>query len=1503
MSKLPVEGYRISPLQRRLWSLLSADVDSNYRAHVVVRLEGPLDTNRLKNAIGAVVSRHEALRTSFHSLPGISMPVQVVGESTFDFQEVMQEANDLGETHSLLEKIPAPSGPDTPTLLCKLVRIAEQNCALQIDISALCADGASLEIIVEQIRRAYQNPEQFEEAAAPLQYPDLAEWLDEISKTESTSLGRQYWGENISEVMKTLPVCGPGSGTFEFSPGILDVKLSKETAIRILDRNQTGSWKSSGLLLFAWALLLEQLGYETRSCVAVSCDGRADERLLNAVGPLTRYAPVNLKFDRNSSISEAAIAATRMIQEAAEWQEHFNWASFERGKHEAGMPYFPFSFEYTQARQHVSGQQEVRFTIEKLHAYADRSGLHLSCRADGEDLRIELHWDKQRHTTKEVERLADRLTDFLGCAAKRPESPLRELKVVSEAEREELIEAFNPPAVEFADYELLPEALAAQAERTPDAVAVRFEGNSLSYRELNEGAKRIEAYLRSRGAGPEVLVGICLERSLEMVAALLGVLKAGSAYIPLDPQYPNERLDFMVRDSKAGVVITRPEIAAKLTGCAAELVYVEAVCNRQVEDGSLTELAGENPAYVLYTSGSTGVPKGVMITHSGIRNHMAWMANEFPMLADDRVLQKTAFSFDASVWEFFAPLLAGSCLVMARPRGQQDREYLTQCIREEMITILQVVPSQLRMLIDGDDFQECRSLRLVFCGGEALTTELVKQFYDRLPEARLYNLYGPTEATIDTTVGLCSADERTPAAPLGLPISNVQVHVLNEHNDLVPVGVKGELHIGGAGLARGYLNRADLTAERFVPNPFSRAEGGRLYRTGDLGRWRDDRSLEFIGRKDHQVKLRGYRIELGEIESMLIGHEAVEQAVVVVRQDEPGDERLVAYLVLKRKITGGEKRELQRFLRKKMPEHLVPSVFVNLEELPLTPNGKVDRKSLPKPHQGWDEGGYIGPRDAEEEIFCGIFGEIFKQPRISINEDFFQMGGHSLLATQVMSRVQSVFEIEMPLRTLFESPTVAEMAERVKAARGSPKSVALPLVRVKREGELPLSYAQQRLWLIDQLDPDSVAYNMPFGLRLSGPLNRAALQRSLDELVRRHEVLRTSFPAPEGTPVQNIAAGLNLKLEEIDFQSMSEREREDEVSRRALGEANEPFDLSQGPLLRVKLFRLAEYEHALLVTMHHIISDGWSITVLVREVAQLYEAYANGEESPLPELAIQYADYAVWQRKWLRGETLRKQVDYWREQLAGVPILDLPTDRRRPPLKNYNGSIVSFDLSRELTAMLQEMSQREGLTLFMTLLAAFQVMLNKRTGQLDVAVGTGIANRNRLETEALIGFFVNTLVLRTRLEPEMRFRDLLKQVRHTTLEAYRHQDVPFEKLVQELHPERDPSRTPLFQTMFVLQNHAQASIEMSGLRVRTMQDKQAAVRSDMDLYMATSRELLTGTLVYDRELFEVSTIEGIVEQFKQLLASIVNRPDAALSELMYEEDVELPRTASAISEK
>ncbi|MBV6331430.1 pyoverdine non-ribosomal peptide synthase/polyketide synthase PvdL, partial [Pseudomonas aeruginosa] len=1018
-------------------------------------------------------------------------------------------------------------------------------------------------------------------------------------------------------------------------------------------------------------------------------------------------------------------------------------------------------------------------------------------------------------------------------------------------------------------------------------VALEWDGGSLGYAELHARANRLAHYLRDKGVGPDVRVAICAERSPQLLVGLLAIVKAGGAYVPLDPDYPSERLAYMLADSGVELLLTQAHLFERLPGAEG----VTPICLDSLKldnwpsQAPGLHLHGDNLAYVIYTSGSTGQPKGVGNTHAALAERLQWMQATYALDGDDVLMQKAPVSFDVSVWECFWPLVTGCRLVLAAPGEHRDPARLVELVRQFGVTTLHFVPPLLQLFIDEPGVAACGSLRRLFSGGEALPAELRNRVLQRLPAVALHNRYGPTETAINVTHWQCRAEDGE-RSPIGRPLGNVVCRVLDAEFNLLPAGVAGELCIGGLGLARGYLGRPALSAERFVADPFS-ADGERLYRTGDRARWNADGVLEYLGRLDQQVKLRGFRIEPEEIQARLLAQPGVAQAVVVIREGVAGSQ-LVGYYTgaAGAEAEAEQNQRLRAALQAELPEYMVPAQLMRLAQMPLGPSGKLDTRALPEPV--WQQREHVEPRTELQRRIAAIWSEVLGLPRVGLRDDFFELGGHSLLATRIVSRTRQACDVELPLRALFEASELEAFCEQVRAAQAAGRTDSHGAIRrIDREQPVPLSYSQQRMWFLWQLEPDSPAYNVGGLARLSGPLDVARFEAALQALVQRHETLRTTFPSVDGVPVQRVHSDGGLHMDWQDFSALDRDSRQQHLQTLADSEAHRPFDLESGPLLRVCMVKMAEREHYLVVTLHHIVTEGWAMDIFARELGALYEAFLDDRESPLEPLPVQYLDYSVWQREWLESGERQRQLDYWKAQLGNEhPLLELPGDRPRPPVQSHQGDLYRFDLSPELAERVRRFNAARGLTMFMTMTATLAALLYRYSGQQDLRIGAPVANRIRPESEGLIGAFLNTQVLRCRLDGQMSVGELLEQVRQTVIDGQSHQDLPFDHLVEALQPPRSAAYNPLFQVMCNVQRwEFQQTRQLAGMTVEYIANDARATKFDLNLEVTDLDQRLGCCLTYSRDLFDEPRIARMAGHWQNLLEALLRDPQRRIAEL------------------
>ncbi|NMG07615.1 non-ribosomal peptide synthetase [Brasilonema sp. UFV-L1] len=1495
------EKIPLSFAQERLWFLNQLEgASATYNTPAALRLSGALNLNALHQALAEIIRRHEALRTSFANINGT--PMQVIHpEASMDIevvnlQHLEQSERELVVEQQLQRAALAPFNLESaPLIRCSLWQLSDSDYVFGINMHHIVSDGWSIGVLIQELSALYKAFCTGESSPLPnleIQYADFALWQRQWLSKSVLEKQMQYWVSQLQGApeLLQLPTDRPRPSMQTYKGATQSFGLNQELTQKLKSLSRRAGSTLFMTLLSAFATLLYRYSGQSDVVIGSPIANRHRSEIEPLIGFFVNTLVLRTQLDDNLSFQQLLAQVRETTLQAYEHQDVPFEQVVEALQPQRSMshsPLFQVMFVLQNAPMgelelpgvSLSGLEQER-TIAKFD-------LTVSMSETSAGLGCEWEYNTDLFDRSTIERMTSHFENLLSAIASNPQQRVSELPLLSTAERQQLLFEWNDTNREYPLDKCIHQLFEEQVERTPDAVAVVFEKQQLTYQQLNARANQLAHYLQTLGVGPEVLVGICVERSVEMVVGLLGILKAGGAYVPVDPTYPQERLSYMLRDAGVKVLLTQENLLSSVPSHTAQMVCLDTdwqPIKQHSQENLITGAGAENLAYVIYTSGSTGQPKGVMNTRQGIRNRLLWMQEAYQLTSSDRVLQKTPFSFDVSVWEFFWPLLTGARIVVARPEGHKDSNYLINLIAQEQVTTIHFVPSMLQAFLQEDSLEDCSSLRRVFCSGEALSFELKERFFEYF-ECEFYNLYGPTEAAIDVTFWRCQPQLNCQLVPIGRPIANTQIYILDQQMQPVPIGVTGELYIGGDGLARGYLNRPELTQERFVLNPFSPDKSARLYKTGDLARYLCDGNIEYIGRIDHQVKIRGFRIELGEIEAVLSSHPQIQQAVVIASVDNFGNKRLIAYVVSESETFSTH--QLREFLQQQLPAYMMPSAFVSLNALPLSPNGKIDRKPLPTPDGDIErEGEYVAPRTPSEEIIAHIFAEVLAIETVGVHDNFFELGGHSLLATQLVSRLKQSFEVKIPLKAVFAAPSVAQLNQAIAQLRAEGQSLNLPPIeRIAPDIEkIPLSFAQERLWLLDQLESDSVAYNMPAAVRIEGKLQPTALERSISEIIRRHEVLRTNFVKQDGQAIQIIHPVSDWQMTTIDLQSLSANQRETEIQSLATTEAAKPFNLATDSLIRGTLLALSDSEHVLLLTMHHIVSDGWSIGVFIQELTTLYCAFVEGKPLPLPELPIQYADFAVWQRQWLQGEELQKQLNYWQKQLAGAPaLLELPTDYPRPAVQTFRGARQSLQLSKTLIEEIKTLSRQERVTLFVTLFATFTCLLYYYTGQEDIVVGTAVANRNRAEIEKLIGFFVNQLVFRIDLTGNPTFGELLERVREVALEADAHQDLPFETLVRAMKLERNPSRTPLFQIKLVFQNTPVSDLNLSELNVNLIEVDNETTKFDLLLNMEETQQGLSGSLQYNTALYESTTITQFLEQFKTLLSKIVAQPNIRLN--------------------
>ncbi|HEY6348115.1 MAG TPA: amino acid adenylation domain-containing protein [Candidatus Angelobacter sp.] len=1502
----------LSYQQEQLWFLDRLQPGNPfYNTLVAWRISGDLDIPRLERSLEEIVRRQAILRTCFVTAEDEQPRQKVVEERPkVRLPLVDLKAMAASEKKKRARRILAEEGGKPfdlsalPLLRGVLVQMGETDHILGLMLHHIICDDWSFGVLMEELGQLYEAFGKGQESPLPelrMQYGDYA-----IAQREGLRAGKfkrqmEYWKEQLQGMPQVLELPAdmvrPARQSFRGDTEQLELSDDLFDRLNAVARREQASLFM--LLLAASQVLLMRYSGQEDFGVGTVVANRKQRESEGMIG-----------FFLNTLVMRANLRGRLTFREALRRARETALGGYEH----QDMPFEKLVEELATDRD-VSRSPlfQAVFTLRGSLGKLAFGGLEL------QDYEAELSTtkfdfilivDETRHDqaavinyctdlfkAETIRRMLGHYRQLLNAVVENADRPVWELPLLDEKERKQL-EKWNQTGSDYQRDKTIAELFEEQARRHAEEIAVVFGKEQINYGELNRRSNQLGHYLKEKmGVVPDALVGVSMERSIEAIVGTLGVLKAGAAYVPLDPAYPLDRLRYMLEDAGVGVVLTQERLAGQWAETKARIVCLDRdwkeigpLSGARVESGAWAD----NLAYVMYTSGSTGQPKGIGITQGNVVD-LVRKSDWVGLRCGQAMAQTTSPSFDAAAFELWNTLLNGACLVCISSEVLLDGRKLKAELRDKGVQAVLLVTALFNEYARRSP-EIFDSVQQVMFGGETVNAAAVASFLKHRSDARLINLYGPVECTTFCTSHVVNdaCDEKA-SIPIGGPVANTQVYVLDREMNVAPVGIAGELYVGGEGLARSYWRRPELTAEKFIPNPYSEAGGERLYRTGDQGRWLAEGAIEFLGRVDTQVKIRGFRVELGEIEAAVQQQSGVRGCAVAAKTGADGSKRLVAYVAGER---NGE--ELRRDLKAKLPEYMVPSVIVELPELPLTAGGKVDRRALPEVEaSGPGTGAEFSnaPRSAVEQQLAQIWVEVLEVSSAGIHDNFFDLGGHSLLANLTAARIENAFGIDFPVRTVFESPTIAQVAEVIelelresqangKVAGDSKTGIRAGEAPIARPSLFPLSYQQEQLWFLDRLQPDSDFYNVPLAWRLKGDLDVSRLEQSLQELVLRHEVLRTCFVmAEDEQPRQKVVERLAVPLPLVDLKEGAASEKEKEARRLLAEEGSKAFDLGQIPLLRGVLVRMGERDHILGLTLHHIICDDWSLRALTEELGKLYQAYGKGQESPLPELGMQYGDYAIQQREGLRGEKYRQQMEYWKGQLEGMrQVLDLPTDRERPARLSSRGGIEQRNLPDDLLVRLNAVMKGERVSLFMMLLAAYQVLLMRYCGQEDFGVGTVVANRRQKETEGMIGFFLNTLVIRADLRGGLTFREVLQRTREAMLGGYEHQDMPFEKLVEEFAPDRDASRTPMFQVVFTLRS-APKDLEFGGLELRPVDVDLGTAKFDLIMVADDTRQGATIGLNYSKDLFEAETVRQMLEHYEHLLEAIVANTDQPIWEL------------------
>jgi amino acid adenylation domain-containing protein len=1522
----PREGHLpLSYFQERLWFMEQWEPGKpTYNISQAYHLAGPVNVLAMEESLNTVVDRHDILRTSFG--PVEDQPSQIIASvlrlplPIIDLRTVPEAAKNTTSLHLAQDEVRRPFDlAQSPLLRALLVQLADEEFLLLLTVHQMVCDGWSIRILLSEFWTSYEAICRDKSPSLPTlfaQYSDFAIWQRQLLNDEWFQPQIAFWQETLKGGLPVLALSTdyprPAVESFRGSRSLFALPESLTKSLKELARQEEVTLFMT--LMAAFKTLLYRYTGQQDSIVGFPIANRHWGEAAGLIGFFVNTLVARTFISGELTFKEFLYSVRDVCHAAYAHQD----LPFEKLvevlqplRDLSRNPIYQAMFTFQNMPLINSVPPELRSSPISIDNGTSKVDLTLSLAERDSRLTGFFEYSTDLFNRARIERMAGHFQTLLETIVANPDQPVGTLPILTDAERRQILVEWNDTGADYPKDKCIQQLFEEQVKRTPDAIALEFEDKQITYRELNHRTNQLAHYLISLGIGREKLVGICVERSMEMVIGLLAILKAAGAYVPLDPAYPRERLRFMLEDANISVLVTQENLLERIQHAGLSTQHLDVCFDRdapniekQSRENPSTKIRSHNLAYIIYTSGSTGNPKGVQIEHRSVVNCLTSIAEQIELKPQDAWLAVTTISFDIATLELFLPLITGAKLVLANTEESGDATRLVARLKTSQANVMQATPSMWQLLFETG--WQCPAEFTILSGGEALARPLANRFLAGTDS--VWNLYGPTESTIWSTMARVTANEN--AVSIGRPVDNTQIYILDAHLQPVPIGIPGEIYIGGDGLARGYLNRPELTAEKFIHNPFSHDATSRLYRTGDLAKYRADNNIEFLGRNDNQVKIRGHRIELGEVESILNQHPSVKESVIVARVCYSSEEKELAAYVVSGHELAPTAAELRRFLQEKLSQFMIPSVFIFLDALLLTPHGKIDRHALLRRNgerPSVDEG-FVEPRTEIEELVGQVWCEVLKRVRIGVYDNFFELGGHSLLATRVVARLQNNFHVDLALRKLFEFPTVAELAHHIETLRRSSAGTAVaPIALISRDHSLPLSFSQRRLWYLQKVEPNLTAYNIPAAFRIRGDLNHAALEEALNDVLERHEVLRSYTKEIDGQPHQENVSGLRISLPMIDLTDLPREEAEAVANRRWDADARQLYDLGIAPLIRAALLKLATGEHVLMLNFHHIIADGSSLAIFYRELALFYEAACEGRKASLSPLPVQYSDFAAWQQEWLKSEAFDIQIAYWKRQLVNLPPpVEVPTDFARPSYVSRIGARLTRQLSEASTTALKAFSRQHGATTFMALFTAFNALLSRLTCREDIIVGSTVAGRNRPETEGLIGFFINALPLRTDLSGDPSFKVLLERVREVCLDAYTHQEMPFEKIVEELRPFRDPGHNPIFDILFNVADTSERALTLTGCEVSKLPQSNPDAKFDLVIHAPEIDGNIELAIVYNSALFREVRIALLLEQWANLLAQAVSSPELPISRLSlvtWNSKVLLPDPAAMLDDK